>query len=121
MVAVMMSYLVSSLFAIILVLPFIIKSVRQTKTIGEAGNRNLIKLFKEHGKFQIGLRFFQNLLDPLRVWVIRYFIGAEGVAVFQVGLRFFGYLTQLIFAASTPLFVYNVGRVCQKQRKKPPK
>lgn len=103
MVAVMMSYLVSSLFAIILVLPFIIKSVRQTKTIGEAGNRNLIKLFKEHGKFQIGLRFFQNLLDPLRVWVIRYFIGAEGVAVFQVGLRFFGYLTQLIFAASTPL------------------
>ena len=53
--------------------------------------------------FQIGLRFFQNLLDPLRVWVIRYFIGAEGVAVFQVGLRFFGYLTQLIFAASTPL------------------
>ena len=103
MVAVMMSYLASSLFAIILVLPFIIKSVRQTKATGEAGNRNIIGLFKEHGKFQIGLRFSQNLLDPLRVWVIRYFIGAEGVAVFQVGLRFFGYLSQLIFAASTPL------------------
>ena len=49
------------------------------------------------------MRFFQNLLDPLRVWIIRYFIGAEGVAVFHVSLRFFGYLTQLIFAASSPL------------------
>lgn len=103
MVTVMMSYLVSSLFAILLVFPFMIISVKKTKTEGDAGKKLLLGLFKEHGKFQTGLRFFQNLLDPLRVWVIKYFIGAEGVAVFNVGLRFFGYLTQLIFAASGPL------------------
>ena len=103
MVTVMMSYLVSSLFAVLLVSPFVIMVVKKVKTTGEPGKKNLIGLFKEHGKFQIGLRFFQNLLDPLRVWIIRYFVGAEGVAVFQVGLKFFNYLTQLIFAASTPL------------------
>ena len=103
MVAVMMSYLASSLFAVLLVSPFVIISVKKTKTEGDAGKKLLLGLFKEHGKFQIGLRFFQNLLDPLRVWIIRYFVGAEGVAVFHVGLRFFGYLTQLIFAASSPL------------------
>ena len=103
MVTVMMSYLVSSLFAILLVFPFMIISVKKTKTEGDAGKKLILVLFKEHGKFQTGLRFFQNLLDPLRIWVIKYFIGAEGVAVFNVGLRFFGYLTQLIFAASGPL------------------
>ena len=103
MVTVMMSYLVSSLFAVLLVSPFVIMVVKKVKTTGEPGKKNLIGLFKEHGKFQIGLRFFQNLLDPLRTWIIRYFVGAEGVAVFQVGLKFFNYLTQLIFAASTPL------------------
>src|SRR3989338_11498236 len=103
MVTVMMSYLASSLFAVLLVSPFMIMSVKKTKTEGDAGNKLLIGLFKEHGKFQIGLRFFQNLLDPLRLWIIRYFVGAEGVAVFHVSLRFFGYLTQLIFAASSPL------------------
>lgn len=103
MVTVMMSYLVSSLFAVLLVFPFIIISIKKTKTEGNAGKKLLWGLFKEHGKFQIGLRFFQNLLDPLRVWIIRYFIGAEGVAIFHVGLRFFGYLTQLIFAAASPL------------------
>lgn len=103
MVTVMTSYLVSSLFAGLLVLPFIVKAVKKVETRGEPGRKNLLKLFKEHGKFQIGLRFLQSLLDPIKVWVIRYFAGAEAVAIFQVGFRFFGYLSQLIFAASTPL------------------
>ena len=62
MVTVMMSYLVSSLFAILLVSPFIIISVKKTKTEGDAGNKLLLGLFKEHGKFQIGLRFFKTCL-----------------------------------------------------------
>lgn len=103
MVTVMLSYLVSSLFAGLISFPLTAMAIKKVETAGDPGKRNLASLFKEHGKFQIGLRFFQNLLDPLRVWIIRYFVGAEGVAIFQVGLRFFGYLSQLIFAASAPL------------------
>src|SRR3989344_797894 len=61
MVTVMMSYLVSSLFAVLIVSPFIIRAVKKEKTRGNPGKKNLIGFLKEHGNFQFGLLFSQTL------------------------------------------------------------
>lgn len=102
-ISVMITYFLSSFLAIIATLPFYFKTISILRgALAEKGNI-LFNLVKEHGKFQIFARPLHNALDPLRYWIIQYFAGVEAVAVFQVALKFFGYLSQIVFAIETPL------------------
>lgn len=103
MVSVMLTYLIAPLAAILFMSLSLVKVISGLRGVASYKEKLLFGLVKEHGKFQTFLRSIQNLFDSLRIWIIQIFAGATGVAVFQVSLRFFGYLSQLVFAASTPL------------------
>lgn len=102
-VSVMFTYLLSPVFAIIIMLPFYLSARLPLRNVEAVQNNMLFKLIKAHGKFQILARPLHNSLDPLRYWIIQYFAGVEAVAVFQVALKFFGYLSQIVFAVEIPL------------------
>lgn len=103
MVSVMLTYLIAPLAAVLFMSPSLVKIISGLRGVVASKEKLLLGLVKEHGKFQTFLRSMQNLFDSLRIWIIQIFAGATGVAVFNVALRFFGYLSQLVFAASTPL------------------
>src|SRR3989344_5090430 len=95
MVSVMLTYLLSPFFAIIIMLPFYFAARLPLRNIEAVKENALFDLIKTHGKFQILARPLHNTLDPFRYWIIQYFAGVEAVAVFQVALNFFGYLSQI--------------------------
>lgn len=103
MVSVMLTYLIAPLAAVLFMSPSLVKIISGLRGVTASKEKLLLGLVKEHGKFQTFLRSMQNLFDSLRIWIIQIFAGATGVAVFQVALKFYGYLSQLVFAASTPL------------------
>lgn len=102
-VSVMLTYLIAPLAAVLFMIPSLVKIISGLRGVVAAKENLLLGLVKEHGKFQTFLRSMQNIFDSLRIWIIQIFSGATGVAVFQVALKFYSYLSQLVFAASTPL------------------
>lgn len=102
-VSVMLTYLLSPFLAIMIMLPFYFLARLPLRKIEAISGSILFNLIKAHGKFQIFARPLHNSLDPLRYWIIQYFAGVEAVAVYQVALKFFGYLSQIVFSIETPL------------------
>lgn len=102
-VYVMLTYLLSPFLTIIIMLPFYFSARLPLRKIEAISGNILFNLIKAYGKFQIFARPLHNSLDPLRYWIIQYFAGVEAVAVYQVALKFFGYLSQIVFSIETPL------------------
>lgn len=101
--SVMITYLLSPFIAMIVLTPPLFVCIKKMRDVPVFKTAILWNTVKGHGKFQIILNFSESLLETLRVWIIQYFSGVNAVAVFQVAMRFSGYLSQLVFSATGPL------------------
>jgi len=87
--------LVSSLTSVIITLPLFIKSLKPLKNIRYDSDNMLKEILFKHGKFHVINQPIKSSLESLRLWFIKLFVGVEGVALFQVANKLFGYISIL--------------------------
>lgn len=118
--SVMAINLLALAFALFSTAPFLIKIFKTLKGVSDFKESLFFNLLRGHGKFQALIRPLSNLSDPLRMWIIQYFAGVEAVAVYQVALKIYSYLSQLVYSVEIPLFSIiseELGRDTEKVKK----
>lgn len=100
---VMIITLISSLIATGVSGIIFLKIIFQLKEYQIYEKNLFFEIIKEHGKWQVFYEFLKSVTENLRFWVINFFVGVNGVAIFNVALQIIAHLTKIISALESVL------------------
>lgn len=84
--------LISSIIPLFITVPLLFKFLKPLKGVPTDSEPLLKKTIFQHGKFHIINQPIKSALESFRLWIIKFFVGVEGVAIFQVANKIFAYL-----------------------------
>ena len=87
--------LISSIIPLFVTIPLFLKFIKPLRAVAISPEPLLKETIFKHGKFHIINQPIKTALESFRLWIIKFFVGVEGVAIFQVANKIFGYLNIL--------------------------
>ncbi len=104
--------LILSVATHLLIIPFLLPKIlpdlmgkSTDKATLQATESLLARLIKKYGPWAVARYYLLNFTQNVRPWVVKYFVGVEGVAIFSVALNFLGALKGLISFNSIKIFL----------------
>ena len=93
---------ISELGAFALISPLLLKQISYLSPRSMSRKWILPTIFKNHGKWALCHDIFVNVSGNFRVWIVTFFTGLEGVAIFTLARRMFAY-SKTVFPLKTVL------------------
>ncbi len=87
---------------LIAIFPFLIKAISEIRGWKVFVNRDILRfrevvfILREHGKWAVANNIFSNFAGNIKLWLIKFFISTEAVAIFSVAQSFVGHLDSLL-------------------------
>lgn len=76
---------------------------KELKGIKSEGEKLIFNIIKQHGKWQIFYNFLKNVSENLRYWIITFFVGLGGLAIYNVAAQIIAHLQKIISSLETVL------------------
>lgn len=84
---VMLAYPLSTATSLLLTLPFYFRIIKNYLSVSRSKESFFFKTMTSHGKWVLGIRGIKQVIANLPPWIIRFLLGVEAVAIFNVARR----------------------------------
>jgi len=94
---VIFAHMITPLLSAIILLPVYIKTSRNFTSGSFSGSlQPFLNIIKKHGKWGIFSDYVSQVTSKSRLWIIKFLLGTEAVALFAVAQGFYGHISSLL-------------------------